>query len=185
MRKLALSAAAIALLSASTVLGQPGKKISEQLTGFQEVPALSTPGGGTFRARIANDGSAIAWELSYTAFATAVQQAHLHFENATNNGPITVFLCTNLGNGPVGNPACPAGPTTISGVIEADDVSPNIPATALAIANGLGTGELGELIRAIRAGSIYVNVHTVERVGGEVRAQLGGHPGQGHGNPHN
>jgi hypothetical protein len=173
-----LSLAIIASIVASgPVLAQNGpKRISKVLTGYEEVPALSTPGAGRFSARIANDRSAIAWELSYSGLESDVQQAHIHFENATNNGPIAVFLCTNLGNGPAGTQLCPAQPATISGVIEAADVG------AGAAASGLGAGEFAELLRAIRAGATYVNVHSTVRTGGEIRAQLDLHPGQG--NPH-
>lgn len=39
-------------------------------------------------------------------------------------------------------------------------------------AQGIDPGEFGELVRAIRAGTTYANVHTVKYPGGEIRAQL-------------
>jgi CHRD domain-containing protein len=95
-----------------------------------------------------------------------VTQAHIHFENRTNPGPIVVFLCTNLGNGPVGTQACPAGGGTISGTITPANVGNG------AAAQGLAAGEFDELVRAIRAGATYVNVQTTGRPAGEIRAQL-------------
>jgi len=179
MRRLAVLITVIALVSATTVvLAQGFKKISEFLTGYEEVPALSTPGTATFNAKISPDGSRIDWELSYANMESAVQQSHLHIGNVSINGGISVFLCTNLGNGPAGIQPCPPQPATISGTIQAADVSPNIPATAPARAQGLDTGEIDELISAIRAGAIYVNVHTTGRPGGEVRAQIGGNRGR-------
>ena len=72
MRRLLVSVAVIALVSAtSIVLAQGGfKKISEFLTGYEETAAtgggaVSTTGHGTFNARISNDESQIQWELSY------------------------------------------------------------------------------------------------------------------------
>ena len=94
-------------------------------------------------------------------------QAHIHFENATNSGPVIVFLCSNLGNGPAGTQACPADGSTISGTITAADVG------AGGAAQGLAAGELAELVSSIRAGATYVNVHSVGRPAGEIRAQLG------------
>jgi hypothetical protein len=162
------------IVAAGPVLGQGGpKRISESLTSFEEVPALSTPGVGRFHARIANNGSAIAWELSYRGLESAVQQAHIHFENATENGQVVVFLCSNVG-GPVGTQPCPAQPATVSGTIVAADVLGN------AAAQGLAAGELAELIRAIRAGATYVNVHSATRPNGEIRGQLDEHRGHGH-----
>ena len=152
-RRVLISLAALIVLSLSTiVLAQGGfKKISEFLTGYHETPAaVSTTGTGEFNARISNDESRIDWELSYSDLQGAVQQAHIHFGAAGTTGGITVFLCTNLGNGPAGTQPCPAPPATISGTILAADVSPNIPATAAARNQGLNTGEIDEFIAATR-----------------------------------
>ena len=173
MRRVALSIAVVALVSASTVVWAQGfKKISEFLTGFEEVPVVSTVATGTFNATISKDESRIDWELSYADLEGAVQQAHIHLGQKSVNGGISVFLCSNLGNGPAGTQPCPAPPATISGTILAADVSPNIPATAAARAQGLNTGEMDELIRAIRAGATYVNVHSTLFPGGEIRSQI-------------
>lgn len=181
MRRVALSIAVVALVSASTVVWAQGfKKISEILTGWQEVPSVSTTGNGEFNARISNDGSSIEWELSYADLEGSIQQAHIHIGNKGVNGGITVFLCTNLGNGPAGTQPCPAPPATISGTILAADVSPNIPATLAARNQGLNTGEIDELIRAIRAGATYVNVHSTTWPGGEIRSQIDGNSGHQH-----
>ena len=180
MRRLVVSIAVIALVSASAVvMGQGFKKISELLTGYQEVPSVSTTASGTFNARISNDESQIEWELSYSDLEGAIQQAHIHIGNKGVNGGISVFLCTNLGNGPAGIQPCPAPPATISGTILAADVSPNIPATAAARTQGLNTGEIDELIKAMRAGATYVNVHSTLWPGGEIRSQIDGNSGHG------
>jgi CHRD domain len=182
MRRLGMSLAVIALVSAATiVLAQGGfKKISELLTGYNEVPSVSTTGGGNFTARISNDESRIDWELSYSDLEGAIQQSHIHIGNVGVNGGISVFLCTNLGNGPAGIQPCPAPPATISGTILAADVSPNIPATLAARNQGLNTGEIDELIKAIRAGATYVNVHSTTWPGGEIRSQIDGNSGHQH-----
>ena len=176
MRRVALSIAVVALVSASTVVWAQGfKKISELLTGYEETPsAVSTTGSGTFNARISNDNSRIDWELTYADLEGAVQQAHIHFGQKSVTGPISVFLCTNLGNGPVGTQPCPAPPATISGTITAVDV------TNLANERGISAGELDELIAAIRAGATYVNVHSTRWPGGEIRSQINGNSGHQH-----
>ena len=86
-------------------------------------------------------------------------------------GPISVFLCTNLGNGPAGTQPCPAPPATISGTITAVDV------TNLANERGISAGEFDELLAAIRAGATYVNVHSTRWPGGEIRSQIDGNSG--------
>jgi hypothetical protein len=176
MRRLVISMAVIGVVSASAIAVAEGfKNISEFLTGYEETPsAVSTGANGTFNARISNDESRIEWELSYAALEGAVQQAHIHFGQKSVTGPISVFLCTNLGNGPAGTQPCPAPPATISGTITAVDV------TNLANERGISAGELDELIAAIRVGATYVNVHSTRWPGGEIRSQIDGNSGHNH-----
>ena len=181
MRRLVVSIAVIALVSASSVvLAQGFKKISEFLTGYEEVPSVSTTATGEFNAKISNDGTRIDWQLSYADLEGTIQQSHIHFGQAGVNGGISVFLCTNLGNGPAGIQPCPAPPATISGTIVAADVSPNIPATAAARTQGINTGEIDELVKAMRAGATYVNVHSTTWPGGEIRSQIDGNNSHNH-----
>lgn len=166
--KLAFAVTSLIVLGVGAVaVAGGGNNVRERLTGFEEVPALSTPGAGDFRASIRRSSDEIQYELSFSGLESDVTQAHIHFENRTNNGPIVVFLCTNLGNGPVGTQACPATGGTITGTIRPADIG------AGAAAAGLAAGEFDEFVRAVRAGSTYVNVHTTGRQGGEIRAQLG------------
>jgi hypothetical protein len=165
--KIALAVATAGVLGVGTVaMASDGGDQGERLTGYEEVPALSTPGVGEFRASISRSSDEISYRLTFSDLESAATQAHIHFENETNNGAIVVFLCTNLGNGPAGTQACPAAGGTIRGTITPTDI------TALAAAQGIAAGEFDEFVRAIRAGSTYVNVHSVDRPGGEIRAQL-------------
>ena len=145
---------------------------ADPMSGYLEPPSISTVASGGFEARIDDENDQIEWELSYANLEGAVQQAHIHFAQRSVNGGISVFLCTNLGNGPAGTQPCPAPPATISGTITPADVSPNIPATAAARAQGIVTGEFDELVAAIRAGRTYANVHSTTWPGGEVRGQI-------------
>jgi hypothetical protein len=168
--KIALAVAIAGVLGVGTVAmaSDGGDDQRERLTGYEEVPAISTPGVGEFRASISRSSDEIRYRLTFSGLESNATQAHIHFENRTNNGNIVVFLCTNLGNGPAGTQACPAAGGTISGTITPADI------TAGADAQGIAAGEFDEFVRAIRAGATYVNVHSVNRPAGEVRAQLDG-----------
>lgn len=142
-----------------------------QLSGYNEVPAVSSKASGHFKMRI-RDGM-LHWELHYEGIETPALQAHIHFGQHSVNGGISVFLCTNLGNGPAGTPACPAGQATLTGSITAADVVG--PAV-----QGFAASEFDELLAAIRSGVTYVNVHSQQFPGGEIRGQIGKGEGGGH-----
>ena len=157
--------ASLAVVSYAIAGGGSGK-FDESLSGYQEDPlTLSTTGNGTFTANLSKDDTEINYRLSYAGLEGNVLQAHIHFGGAAQSGGISVFLCTNLGNGPAGTQLCPAAPATITGTITAANV---IGPTG----QGITAGQLGELVQAIEAGVTYVNVHSSLYPGGEIRAQL-------------
>ena len=167
------AALAMAALLPVTAAQADNKVFKVELVGKQEVPAVSTGASGGFQARISEDGQSIQYELAYADLEGAVQQAHIHVGQKSVNGGISAFLCTNLGNGPVGTQPCPAPPAVITGTITAADVvGPN--------AQGVAPGQLDELIRAMRGGYAYANVHSTTFPGGEIRSQLGHDHGHGH-----
>jgi len=146
-----------------------GNSLKVQLSGYQEDPlALSTTGSGEFRAQVSEDQQEISYQLSYEGLEGNVAQSHIHLGNRSQSGGISVFLCTNLGNGPAGTQLCPASPGMVSGVLRPVDV---IGPTG----QGIAAGEFAELVDAIRNGTTYVNVHTTKYPAGEIRAQLDHH----------
>ena len=149
---------------AAAVAGGGSRDGREQLIGYQEVPAVSTTGHGSLRATVRNDS--IQDRLRYSDIEAPVQQAHIHLGAEHTNGGISVFFCTNLGNGPAGTQPCPPGPAgEVSGTLTAADVvGPG--------AQGIAPGEFSELVRAIRAGVTYANIHSEKFPSGEVRGQI-------------
>ncbi|HZN17267.1 MAG TPA: CHRD domain-containing protein [Micromonosporaceae bacterium] len=171
-RLLAVAAAVVAtvaatVVSSTTASGDEGESsLSVHLSGYQEDPlVISTTGRGEFRANTDRSAQTIEYELSYADLEGSVLQAHIHVGGRAQSGGISVFLCTNLGNGPAGTQPCPAAPATITGTIT--------PANVIGPAGqGISAGQFDELINALRAGKTYVNVHTSLWPGGEIRAQL-------------
>jgi len=160
----------LVLGSATTFTDDGGsRRINVRLSGYEEtLQALSTTGNGHFRARISKDASEIEWQLSYGDLEGTVTQSHIHFGARAQTGGISIFLCSNLGNGPVGTQACPASApedNPVTGVATAANV---IGPTG----QGIAAGEFAEILAAIRAGVAYVNVHSTKYAGGEIRAQF-------------
>jgi hypothetical protein len=161
------AAAGIALVGAVAVtvaMAVNKPNVKGTLSGYQEVPSISTEASGRFEAKVPKGGGPIRYELRYRGIPD-VTQAHLHFGQKGVNGGIVVFICSNLGNGPEGTPECPAGSATLTGTATSDDV-------IAAASQGIAAGELDEVKRAVRAGVVYANVHSTEFGGGEIRAQL-------------
>jgi hypothetical protein len=107
------------------------------------------------------DETMIDYELSYSdiQFGTATV-AHIHLGRPGITGGVSAFLC---GGG--GKPACPATSGTVTGTITAADVIG--PA-----GQGIAAGELAELLRALREGATYANVHSTGFPGGEIRGVI-------------
>jgi hypothetical protein len=170
---LALAGLAVALVSSAGADNRRREEVVRAwLVGYSEVPSVSTPARGFFRAVIDEEAGTITYRMSYEGIG-AVAQSHLHVGQHHTNGGIAVFLCTNLGNNPPNTAvqACPTvQPAEISGVITAAEVTgtagAGIPTQQLA------AGEFGELVAAIRAGAVYVNIHSTPSPGGEIRGQL-------------
>lgn len=124
-----------------------------ELSSFNQVPSVLASGRGTFEAEINEDGT-ISFSLTYSRMSSQVVQAHIHFGDSRTNSGVAVFLCGGA------KPACPAS-GTVTGTITAADVSV-LPATNgdSVIAQGIQPGDLAALIKSIRHGHTYVNVHT-------------------------
>jgi hypothetical protein len=168
--KAGLVGAVALVLAGATIAVASGSRFTMQarLTGYEEVPALSSPASGRFSATA--DGDSISYTLTYTDFPTPVLQSHIHFGQKGVSGGVSIFLCTNLGNGPAGTPACPPDGGTVTGTVHASDVVG--PA-----AQGISAGEWDEIVAAIRAGISYANIHTQQYPPGEIRGQISTRPG--------
>ena len=133
---------------------------ADTLNGYQETPGVSTTGFGTFEAIVDDETQTITYELTYAALENPAAQAHIHFGNRNIAGGMSAFLC---GGGD--KPPCPPIAGTVTGVIDPTDV---IGPTN----QGIEPGSMPELIRAIRVGHTYVNVHTSRFPGCEIRGQI-------------
>lgn len=161
MRKLLIliAGAGLALVvAAPVVVGDSDQKFTASLNGYLEVPSISTTARGSFSAEIR--GSTIRYRLSFRDLGSNSKFAHIHFARPDVNGGVAAFLC---GGG--GKSACPVRGGTVTGVIRpADVVEP--------AGQGILPGEFAELVRAMRNGATYVNVHSDTFGGGEIRGNI-------------
>ncbi len=168
MKKLYLYLAVVAVVLSAGLwaaiafpaLGAPASNnFDARLDGFHEVPAVSTTGSGSFSAKTSVDDTEITFELSYSGLEGVAAAAHIHLGQPGVNGGIIVHLC---GSG--GKPACPASGTVTGTIVAADVVGP--------AAQGIAPGEFDELLRALREGATYTNVHTNLFPNGEIRGEI-------------
>ncbi len=142
------------------------REIREKLSGNEEVPFNVTDAKAELKASINDAGTEIAWELSYEGIQSGVTQAHIHIGQKKVNGGVSVFFCaTPPIVPPAGTQPCPLNAGTITGTFKAADVvGPNN--------QGVAPGDFDGLLRAIRTGNTYANIHSVRSPGGEIRAQI-------------
>lgn len=166
MKQLRFSAFVMAVALVA-MLGAPALAVADEtlkarLDGYQETPAaISTTGRGEFQAKINEDETEIEFKLSYRDLeGGAPSAAHIHLGRPGVTGGVIAFLC---GGGD--KPVCPDPEGTVTGTIDATDVTG--PA-----AQGIAAEEIDELIAALRAGATYVNVHTTTYPSGEIRGAV-------------
>lgn len=154
---------------ALAALAQPAfaaDRAHTHLQGYSEVPAIATTASGRFKAVIREHDAAIEYEMSYTGLEGEVRQAHIHIGQASVNGGVMVFLCqTSFNTDPTGlAPTCVQDGTVTGTLTAANVIGP--------AGQGVDAGEFAELVRAIRSGVAYANVHTTKYASGEVRGQI-------------
>jgi len=177
MKLAAASVLGMLLMVSGTVIAEDKEpRLLANLKGFQEVPAVSTVATGQFKATILND-TTIEYELTYSGLEGTVTQSHIHFGQRLTTGGISLWLCqtaTNLDPTKLA-PVCPqeakAG-TTVKGMLTAANL---VGPTGQGIAGGATGGtpaEFAEIVKAIKSGLTYVNVHSSKVGSGEIRGQI-------------
>jgi hypothetical protein len=168
----ATAAIALAVLAAGPAFAQEFKA---RLNGFFEIGAINaetgailTPGTGRLSLDIDPNNQTASYTLTYSGLISDITQAHLHFGKVHVAGGIYAFLCTNLGNGPAGTPACPNNPSgngTVTGVITAASIRP-------VTTQNITAGDFNALLAAVGSNTTYANIHTVKFPAGEIRGQV-------------
>jgi hypothetical protein len=155
MRRNALPLAvllAAGLAASSCEDATEGQEIfTTSLSGANEVPARSTGASGS--AQLVIDGDRVHYAVEIDDISN-VFAAHIHTAATGANGPVRVTFFTVSQSSPL---SVTDRHILAEGTFTAADVS------------GIG---FADLLAAIRAGTTYVNVHTTQFPGGEIRGQL-------------
>jgi len=168
---------ALVVFALTAAAGEDGKRSGRffaKLKPTEEVPALSSSARGSFKAWINEANQTISYELSYEELEGEPLQAHIHIGQRGANGGVSVFLCGNAPAVPPEGvpqpPACPPAPATLTGeLMPANIVGPagqGIEPTTQT------DNEFDELVRMLRMGLTYANVHSSRFPAGEIRGQV-------------
>jgi hypothetical protein len=161
-----------------------------RLLDFGEVPPQLTGGTGTFHGTLNPAGNRIDWTLTYTGLTAGALFGHIHFAPRGVNGAVIVFFCNSMAGGggsrnggtittapataalfACPDSGAPAHAGTITGFWTAADVqAANGPPPAAD--QNIVAGNFAGLLRFLRAGLGYCNVHTPKHPGGEIRGQV-------------
>ncbi|HEV3479868.1 MAG TPA: CHRD domain-containing protein [Gaiellaceae bacterium] len=167
MRKIAL-VAVLVLIGAFGVTamafadhGDDGKRsFSARLDGWGETPSVVTTGHGSFRLRVVSPvlwEFVLRWEELEGGSATA---AHIHVGSHHESGGVSAHLCGGT------QPPCPPGPDgEVRGTIDPTDVTGPT-------GQGVEPGNMADLLRAMRVGETYPNIHNARFPAGEIRGQI-------------
>jgi hypothetical protein len=173
MRQLKRSLLLLPLLALAVILvGLPtvafgrdddNSRFSARLIGINETPAaINTDGTGRLRLKL--NSASIDFVLTFHNLSALPVQSHIHFGLEHTSGGVVLFFC-----GPATTAAkqeCPQATSgTVSGTLTANDVIA-VPA------QGIKAGDLAAVMRAIRGGTAYANLHTTIFTGGEIRDQI-------------
>ncbi|RXT08164.1 CHRD domain-containing protein [Ammoniphilus sp. CFH 90114] len=125
-----------------------------RLRGSEEVPPVVTRATGRARFRLSRDRRRLHYVLEVENIRRTTE-AHIHLGRRRENGPVVAFLF-----GPLRR-----GVTVRRGVVRGT-------ITAADLVGPLAGRSLAALIREMRLGNTYVNVHTVQNPAGEIRGQI-------------
>lgn len=140
----------------------PTQTFSAHLSGRNETPPVDTSGQGQFSARLSKDGTKLFFRLN-VANLKNITAAHLHMAPKGQDGDVVVTLY----NGPTKTVRQRA--LLAKGTI-----------TAAELSGPLAGETLKDLVDAMKAGNVYVNVHTTENPDGAIRGQVRKNPAPQH-----
>ncbi len=128
------------------------------LNGKSQVPPVKTKAEGEAVFNLSKDGDSIHYKIT-VANIENVTMAHIHEGAIGANGPVVVWLY----------PSAPP-PKLIPG--KTNGVLADGTITSASLTGPLAGKSITDLLNDIKTGKAYVNVHTSQYPGGEIRGQI-------------
>jgi len=156
MRRLGYALIALVTIVCSASIGYSAEKgsFTAKLSGGEAVPRVTSQSTGKAEFTLSKDGKELTYKLT-VADIENVTAAHIHLGKKGKEGPPLAGLF-----------AGPKKDGKFSGVL-AEGVL-----TEKDLLGSVKGKPLTELVKLIKSGSTYVNVHTDKYPGGEVRGQI-------------
>ena len=148
-KPIAIMVVLVAVLVMASAAYADDLKFEAELSGAEEVPPVVTEGVG--EAKFESDGTSVEFELKWDDLSTPAFAAHVHCAVTGMNGPVGVTLF--------------AGAMDTEGEVQGAFTAPDP-------GNACGWEDLADVLGAMATGAAYVNVHTTQHPGGEIRGQV-------------
>jgi hypothetical protein len=133
------------------------QKFTIKLSGSNEVPPVNTAGIGVATFQLSPDGKSLKYQIDLTKMK-GVMGAHIHSGIAGENGPVIVGLFNAEMTGP---PTGVVNGPLMKGTIQSADLQ-----------GPLAGKHLADLVKLLKNGGAYINVHTSKNQNGEIRGQV-------------
>ena len=153
-RALSLAIAGLFVLLVSAQAQAQTINFTAALHGGNEVPGVSTGAVGVGTVSVNMATQAVTYRIDVYNMPVGTTASHFHAAAAGVNGPVVVNFTVSAGI---------SNDFAISGTASATDLRP-------AAAQGINSWE--DFIQALLLGNIYMNVHSTNNPGGEIRGQV-------------
>ena len=120
-----------------------------KLDGGSEVPSTKSDGKGKAEFSVSRSGRSIRYQIEADKLTGRVRAAHIHLGDKDHSGPVVITICAKTcslpRSGRLGHASFSKAP---------------------------GARSFAAVVRALRAGRTYVNIHTKRYPAGEIRGQI-------------